>query len=111
MELYDNIRKRRIELGMSQESLARKAGYSGKSAIAHIEKGERELPLSKLIAIAEALYTTPGELMGDTEEDRRRDYLFTKYGALMSDLDGMSEEDQKQVEQFIKFKMLQQSDE
>lgn len=35
-ELYKNIRARRHELGMSQEELAKKMGYTSRSTIAKI---------------------------------------------------------------------------
>lgn len=67
MKLYDNIKRRRIELGMTQKELADALGYSDRSAIAHIEKGKIDLPQSKIVAFAKALSTTPGDLMGDIE--------------------------------------------
>ena len=36
-ELHINIKKRRAEIGMSQEELARKMGYTSRSSIAKIE--------------------------------------------------------------------------
>lgn len=39
MTTYDNIRNRRIELNLSQEELAKKLGYSDRSAISKIEAG------------------------------------------------------------------------
>lgn len=106
MQLYDNIRARRIALGISQNELAERVGYSDKSAIAHIEKGHIDLPQSKIIAFAEALHTTPGELMGPVnEDDMFRDYIFEKYGALMLDIDGLPEDQKKEIENFIKFKL------
>lgn len=68
LELYQNIRNRRKELGMSQEELAKKVGYTSRSTIARIEKGEIDLSRSKIIAIAKALKTTPSDLMGWSEE-------------------------------------------
>ena len=68
LELYQNIRNRRKELGMSQEELAKKVGYTSRSTIARIEKGEIDLSRSKIIAIAKALKTTPSDLMGRSEE-------------------------------------------
>ena len=91
---------------MCQVELAEKTGYNDRSAIAHIEKGRIDLPQSKIVAFAEALKTTPGALMGETDADARRDYLFEKYGALMSDVDELTEAQQKEIEDFIKFKML-----
>lgn len=64
MELYERIKKRREELGMSQDELAQKLGYKSRSTIAKIEKGENDITQSKIVAFAQALQTTPGELMG-----------------------------------------------
>ena len=66
LPLYDNIRRRRIELGMSQQDLAEKAGYTDRSSIAKIETGKVDLTQSKIIAIAKALEISPGTLMGWT---------------------------------------------
>ena len=66
LPLYDNIRRRRIELGMSQQELAEKSGYTDRSSIAKIESGKVDLTQSKIIAIAKALNLAPGALMGWT---------------------------------------------
>lgn len=79
LELYANIRNRRKELGMSQDELAKKVGYTSRSTIARIENGEIDLPQSKIKAFADALKTTPGELMGwegTLEEELAREYHF-----------------------------------
>lgn len=71
--LYQNIRKRRMALGLSQQELADKLGYKSRSAINKIELGINDLTQSKIIAFAKALDTTPGELMGwgeSTAEDK-----------------------------------------
>lgn len=64
LDLYKNIKKRRIELGLSQDELARRTGYSSRSMIAKIESGKIDLYQSKIEEIAEALETTPSYLMG-----------------------------------------------
>ena len=64
IQLYDNIRKRRIELGMTQSELAAKLGYADKSMIAKIEKGSIDLPQSKIMAFADALLISASDLMG-----------------------------------------------
>ena len=64
MELYKNIRSRRIALKMTQQELAQKLGYKSTSTIAKIESGENDIPQAKLAAFAEALNTTPAALMG-----------------------------------------------
>ena len=64
LELYKRIRQRRELLGMSQDELSRKLGYKSRSSINKIEKGENDIPQSKIVAFAEALDTTPEYLMG-----------------------------------------------
>ncbi len=64
LDLYKNIKARRIELNMTQTELAKVLGYADKSMIAKIEKGVVDLPQSKILAFANALYIAPGDLMG-----------------------------------------------
>mgnify|MGYP001205127926 CR=1 FL=1 len=63
LKLYENIRNRREELGMSQQDLADLLGYKSRSTIAKIESGENDIPQSKVMAFAKALKTTPAYLM------------------------------------------------
>lgn len=69
--LYKNIKLRRESLGLSQEELAIKVGYTSRSSIAKIENGDVDIPRSKIIAFAEALDCSPVELMGliDIQEE------------------------------------------
>ena len=66
VKMYENIRARRIALNMTQQELAKKMGYKSTSTIAKIESGENDIPQSKIAAFAQALDTTPAELMGLT---------------------------------------------
>lgn len=68
LKLYENIRNRRIELGMTQDELAKLSGYADRTSIAKIESGKTDLPQSKILSIANALGVTPGELMGWEEK-------------------------------------------
>lgn len=70
LQLYKNIKLRRNELKMSQDTLAELTGYKDRSSIAKIEKGEVDLAESKIREFARALNVTPQELMGwdDSEE-------------------------------------------
>lgn len=61
--VYDRIRQLRIANGLTLEELARAVGYSDKSMMGHIEHGKVDLPLSRVAAIAQALHTTPKELL------------------------------------------------
>lgn len=84
MSIYDRIRKRRDELGMSQQELANKTGYNSRSAINKIELGLRDISQSKIELFAEALQTTPAYLMGWEEEQPSRfsKEELKKYGVL-----------------------------
>ena len=64
LEIFKRIRARREELGISQEELAKRLGYKSRSSINKIEKGENDIPQSKIVAFAQALQTTPECLMG-----------------------------------------------
>ena len=64
LNLYGNIKKRREQLGISQQELAEAIGYKGKSMISQIEKGDVDLPSSMITKIAEALKCSESYLMG-----------------------------------------------
>lgn len=64
LQLYTNIRSRREALGLSQSELASKVGYSGKSMISKIERGEVNLGLTAIKKFATALECTASELFG-----------------------------------------------
>lgn len=61
--VYDRIRQLRIANGLTQDELALAVGYTDRSSVAKIELGKVDLPLSKVAAIAQALHTTPKELL------------------------------------------------
>ena len=69
LQLYENIKKRRLELNMSQQELAESVGYKGKSMISQVENGLVDLPESMIMKFASALDTTPSYLMGWEDED------------------------------------------
>lgn len=58
MSLAENIKKRRLELGMSQQELADAVGYKSRSTIAKIEAGENTVPGKKIKKFATILDTT-----------------------------------------------------
>ena len=65
----NNIRKRREELGMTQEELAKKLNYKSKSTINKIEAGINDITQSKVVAFADAL-ETPLPILWDGEEEK-----------------------------------------
>lgn len=58
MPAGDNIRKRRLELRMSQQDLADAMGYKTRSTVAKIESGENDVSQKKLQRFAAVLNTT-----------------------------------------------------
>ena len=67
-EIYDRIKARRQELGLTVEELANRMGYKDKSSISKIENGKTDIPQSKVKAFARALDTTTAYLIGIDEE-------------------------------------------
>ena len=67
-ELGSLIKRKREELGLSQEELARILGYKHKSSINKIELGLADVPRTKVPAFAKALGMTPVEFSGWTEK-------------------------------------------
>lgn len=76
-KIGENIRRKREELGLSQEELATRVGYRHKTSINKIELGINDLPQSKIVKFAEVLGTTPAVLMGwiDEKKEKKNDTL------------------------------------
>ena len=63
MTTGDRIRQLRIEKGWTQEELARRCGYSGKSVISKAEASTGFLKTEKVKKIADALGVSPSSLI------------------------------------------------
>lgn len=68
LDLYKNIKRLREEKGLSQDALAKLTGYTDRSSITKIEKGQVDLQQSKIELFAKALGTTSRELVGWDEQ-------------------------------------------
>lgn len=62
------IKRLRIKKGYSQTQLAEMVGYKDKTAIAKIEAGKVDLPLSKMMAFSTALSTDMYYLLGNISD-------------------------------------------
>lgn len=88
MNIGNRIKEQREKLNMSQEELARKAGYKSRSSINKIETDGRGLPQNKVVAIAKALNVTPAYLMGwENESDTTID-IGEELSALLARIEG-----------------------
>lgn len=74
MSIGKRIRKRRKELKMSQDELARRMGYKSRSTINKIEKDINDITQTKIVAFAKVLKTTPAYIMG--WEDEKNDLSY-----------------------------------
>lgn len=87
MSIGQRIKKRRIELNMTQEELALKIGYTSRYAIYKIEQDARNLKQDKIKPIAAALDTTVEYIMGWEDENKL-------------DLSKLNKENQKRIKDF-----------
>jgi transcriptional regulator with XRE-family HTH domain len=65
------VRARRIDLGVSQEALADIAQLH-RTYVGSVERGERNVSLRNIFAIASALQIDPSELISDAESRASR---------------------------------------
>lgn len=64
MTVADRIKLLRERLGLTQEQLAERLGYTGKSSISKIETSGNDITLKKISRLAPVLHTTEAYLMG-----------------------------------------------
>lgn len=95
--MYDRIKRLREEQGMSQTELAKKCGYSNRSTITKIEKGERNLSSGKIQKIANALGVKPSVLMDG--EDEINDIS----SEILALLEAMPEQKRENAIEYLKF--------
>ena len=88
MTVGERIKQKRIEYGLSQQELAKKAGYSDKTAISKIEHSGNNVTLKQIKRIANALNVDPSEFMGwldtyiqNAHDQRLSESLLSAYGA------------------------------
>lgn len=96
--LYERVKNLRENKKMSQDELAKKCGYTSRSSISKLEKGEFNLPSDKIILLANALDTTPAYLMGWDDNPESKS-LNEQIVELMDDL---TDEQKNAIIEFVK---------
>lgn len=64
MTVGERIKEFRINLGLTQDELAKKIGYKSRATVNKIESGEREITQSMIKKFADALHVSPSVIMG-----------------------------------------------
>lgn len=85
MTTGERIRSRRLELGLTQEELARKLGYKTKSTLSAIEGGRNELKQAKIKQFAIALECDPLWLIGISDQAPSRGWESDSYCTAAAD--------------------------
>lgn len=97
--LGEKIKKFRKSLGMTQQELALKVGYSGKTSISEIEKGKNDVPTEKLSKIAQALGVNISDLLEDNKPKVHDDPYFI-------DTSFLNSEEQKELDTLLSMNTL-----
>jgi len=84
-ELGKRIKDARLAAGMTQEQLAERINLSS-GHCAHVERGTTKVSLSALVAMANALNTTPDKLLIDNNQ-HAAPHLLTEAQTLFEDCD------------------------
>lgn len=67
----EQIKKKREERGMSQKELSEASGHSSSAYVSLIEKGERNVSIDSLYAIACVLHVPIASLFGELSEYKK----------------------------------------
>ena len=70
MTVGERLKQRRLELGMTQDELAARVGYSHRSSINKIELDLARISQDKIQALAKALGVTPDYFFYGSNEDK-----------------------------------------
>ena len=93
----NRIRTKRERMNMTQSELAETLGYKTRDMISRIESGAINLPMDKVVAIADALHMTVSDLLGLDE------YVHDDVKIVEVDdpFEGLSPEDKDKALQYI----------
>lgn len=90
MTIGERIKQRRIELGLSQEELAKRLGNKSRASVCTVEKDKEDMTTDRVRKYAEALECTPAYLMGweDKKPESTNESLkgMVEFGKKFSDM-------------------------
>ena len=108
MTTGEKIKQRRVELGWSLRELAKRMGYANQSTVSRIEKGEIDIPQSKVVKFAEVMGTSVAFLM-DWEEEKKKNNIQTDIvlrmrtdDVFLSAVEALYEMDQEKLAGFMR---------
>lgn len=87
MKIGERVKRRRLELGMSADELAKKISKNRATIYRYESEYIEKLPTTIIIPLAEALKTTPSFLMGweDEEPNQKEDAISDIFTRLRKD--------------------------
>lgn len=110
LKLYSNIKRLRIENSLTQEELAKRAGYTDRSMITKIEKGLVDLQQTKIEQFASIFNVSSAYLMG--WEDKKGnvveegDFVISK--GKVSEYEKLNDENKKKLDDYFRLLMMEQ---
>ena len=112
-EIGKRIRKRRLEIGMTQQELTEKMGFKSRSSINKIEIGGRRINPERLEDFAKALNTSVEYLMGldekvDIQIDIEQNELDNFKKKLLEFATKLNDDNKKDLEKYLEFLLEKQ---
>lgn len=105
MTIGERIKEKRKELNLSQEDLAKKAGYKDKTAISKFEHKGNDITMKQVKRVASALGVSAAYLMG--WEDVAPDLMVNDV-YIIECYSKMSSDNKKRLESYATFLMQQE---
>jgi transcriptional regulator with XRE-family HTH domain len=102
MSVGERIKNRRIELGISQTQLAKKASLTSAS-ISQFESGSRKPSFDVISKLALALEINTDYLLGNNHEKGKSVTIEPEYAEIISIIKELSEENKKLLLDFLEF--------
>lgn len=103
MEIYERIKLRRKELGLSAERVAEELGVSPATIYRYENKDIKKFPTEILVPLAKVLHTTPSYLMGWDDDENTIPSESEIDDEILKVFNRLSDEKQKQALDYLAF--------